>query len=158
MRQIAGTAIALLLIAGLVVTVGPEAAAATTRYVDVEDVACSDITGTPFCSIQAAVDVAIGGDTIQVAAGTYTGTGTNVVQILKDLTIIGADRDTVIIEGEFARRAVSVSGGATVTVRDLTIQNGDIVGSGAGVQVVDPGTSLSMLFVRITGNSASGPR
>ena len=62
--------------AALLVGVGP-AQAAASRYVAVNDPACSDSgTGTqarPFCSIVRAAEVAVAGDTVVVSAGTYVG-------------------------------------------------------------------------------------
>jgi len=50
----------------------PSGAQAATLYVD-NSGACSNTTGTPFCTISAAVGQAVAGDTVDVAAGTYTG-------------------------------------------------------------------------------------
>ena len=50
--------------------------------------ACTDPT-LPCATIQAAINKAIAGDTINVAIGTYTGTSTYIVEITKPLTLIG---------------------------------------------------------------------
>jgi len=52
--------------------------------------------GTGFLSIQTAVAAASPGDILEVTAGTYTESGQIVID--KDLTIIGADRATTIIQ------------------------------------------------------------
>lgn len=57
---------------------GPAFAVASVLYVDGSNPACSDAgAGTqtkPYCTIVKAAVVAVGGQTVQVAAGTYTGT------------------------------------------------------------------------------------
>ncbi|HHE40809.1 MAG TPA: hypothetical protein ENL10_04835, partial [Candidatus Cloacimonetes bacterium] len=45
-------------------------ASAATLHVDVNNPACNDTMGSPFCAIQAAVDNSSDGDKISVAAGT----------------------------------------------------------------------------------------
>ncbi|HEV7239254.1 MAG TPA: DUF1565 domain-containing protein [Thermoanaerobaculia bacterium] len=52
---------------------------------------CSDTTGTPYCTINKAILVAANGDTIQIAAGTYSGT---IAAFSKSLTFIGAGSST----------------------------------------------------------------
>lgn len=49
---------------------------AASRNVDGANLACSDVTGTPYCAIQPAIDAASPGDTINVAPGTYSETAT----------------------------------------------------------------------------------
>ena len=61
----------------------------------------SDVTGdgsqaNPYATIQKAVDQSGAGDTIYVAAGTYTGTIN--IEGRSDITVIGEDRDTVIVK------------------------------------------------------------
>src|SRR3989344_8453174 len=57
-------------------------------------VACSDVTGTPYCTIQAAVNAAaVSGDVINVSAGTYD---EQVVIDGKNLTLQGVGDATLI--------------------------------------------------------------
>ena len=46
-------------------------APAVTLFVDQGDPQCSDVTGTPYCTINAAVFDAEDDDRVEVAAGTY---------------------------------------------------------------------------------------
>ena len=55
-------------------------------------VACSDVTGNPYCTIQAAVNAAHGGDVIHVYPGTYNeGVDLNQMNPQGDITLITVD-------------------------------------------------------------------
>jgi len=101
----------------------------------------SDVSGcgsaaSPCRTIQYAVTIASSGDTIKLAQGTYTGSGSAVVTLNKNLTIIGgysvsdwenpsSDPSLTVIDGQNARRGILLSDVAvTVAIRGLTIQNG----------------------------------
>jgi hypothetical protein len=108
----------------------------------------SDIPGCgtmemPCRTIQFAVDVASSGDTIKLAQGTYTGTGSAVVSLIysgssgKNLTFIGGfvppnwttplyDPTKTILDGQNMRHGVEIISvpAITVTMQGLTIQNG----------------------------------
>jgi predicted outer membrane repeat protein len=93
-----------------------------------------DWDGTkPYTTIQAAVDDAQPGDVIKIAAGTYTGSGTEVVYIdVEDLELVGYE--DVYIDGEGARRCVRVVGPALgqqtpIKLRNLQLVNGEAVSS-----------------------------
>jgi hypothetical protein len=66
----------------------PPTAYAATLTVDVNDVTCNDTTGTPYCTIQAAIDDAAPGDIITIAAGTYV---EDIMIDKANLTLIGAN-------------------------------------------------------------------
>ena len=75
---------------------------AGTITVDVNDGGCVTGSGQPdpyavvYCSIQDAIDDALAGDTISVAAGTYTEPLN--IEGRSNLAIVGVSRDTVIIQ------------------------------------------------------------
>ena len=71
-----------------------------TLKVDNGDPNCSDVTGNPYCTIQAAVDDASSGDTIKVDDGTYNEN----VTINKDGLTLEADSDLVIDFTSSSRR------------------------------------------------------
>ena len=86
--------------------------------------------GSPCQTINAAIGKASAGDTIRVAVGTYTGTGTEVVLINKGVTLSGGwnaafttQSGTSTIDGQATRRGVS-SVGENVFIDRFTIQNG----------------------------------
>lgn len=111
--------------AGAVLCVSPSGAPTTTP--------CSN--STAFTSLQAAVDRAQPGDTIQVARGVYISGRDAVVDIRGTLlTIIGGFADgawaaptidpaLTLIDGQSARRGVQIES-ASVAFVNLTIQNG----------------------------------
>lgn len=79
-----------------VLTLASYTTRAATLEVDKADPACSDVTGAPYCSIQAAVTAASDGDTITIGAGTYL---ENVVAADKDLSLIGDGVGSTIVDG-----------------------------------------------------------
>lgn len=80
-------------------------------------------------TIQAAITAAGSGDTISVAAGTYTET----LSISKNLTINGAGAATTIIDANAADYNITVSGGASVTISNL--------------KIIDPDTAKAGIFI-----------
>ena len=97
----------------------------------------------PGMSIQAAVDVAVDGDTINVGPGTYTGP----ITVDKDITLIGANpvdgTNDAVVNG-----VVNVSA-AGATVQNLKVVPGAVTGNAAGIFV-------SASDVTITGNMVDG--
>ncbi len=102
----------------------------------------------PCLTIQRAVVVGVDGDTINVAAGTYTPAAPIVVT--ESLTIQGVGAATTILDGANNKRLFQIEAGATIS--GFTIQNGDSDG-GSGVWVnVDPNFAVSLGTVNIVNN------
>lgn len=110
---------------------GPAAAASTLTV-------CQ--TGPPTCdytSIKTAVDAAVTGDTVSVAAGTYHESAT--IDIKKPISIIGAGAGSTVVDGSGVKRTV------------FTISTPDSLG---GTPVPDGPVTLSGMTVQNTANSA----
>ncbi|HET6823703.1 MAG TPA: hypothetical protein VFH34_13735 [Anaerolineales bacterium] len=95
-------------------------------------------------------------DTIKVAIGTYTGTGTEVVQIDKNITISGgwnaaftAQDGRSIIDGQEIRNGIYVNAAPYVVIDRFTIRNG-----GLGVHNFSGALTLNNSLV--TGNVGGG--
>jgi hypothetical protein len=105
----------------------------------------------PNCaSIQAAVNAATAGDTIQVAAGTYP----EKITIAKDLTITGAGAAATTVDGTQSGGVFTINAG-TVSLSAMTISNGlrSIAMGGGGGGIFNAGT-LTVTQCIITRNAA----
>lgn len=121
-------------------------ALATTHYV-APGGSCGGMTPC-YATVQAAVDAASPGDTIKVAAGTYTGVqaraGLNqVVYITKSLAILGgyttanwnvADpaANVATLNANGQGRVVYIAGAISVTIDGLRLTGGKAAGLGGG--------------------------
>jgi uncharacterized repeat protein (TIGR01451 family) len=135
------------------------ARALSTLQVDRTDPSCSDVTGLPaFCTIQAALNAASNGDTIEVSGHTYT---ESPERAGIDVTITGAGAGTTIVQAATERalattRVFSFTGGVHVTINDLTVRHGNpptgygTVGGG-GIYVEG---SLTLDHVDVVSNTA----
>ncbi len=111
-------------------------------------------------TIQAGLDAAAAGDTVLVAAGTYSGVGN------KNLDFGGIDRvllstagaEATVIDGQADGRGFDFHGGETESsvVRGFTITGGRVWSqAGGGVRCV--ASSPSLIECVISGNEADGP-
>ncbi len=93
------------------------------------------------CTLATAWSQAVSGDFLYLAQGTYHGTGTEVLNVTKSVGVFGGwdgaasgpvVRDPIqypsTLDGEGARRVVSISGNITPTLDGLTITRGDSTG------------------------------
>jgi|GEM_PF-6553190 len=139
--------------------VTPAYAAASTWYVAPtgnDSNPCSD-AGSPCLTINGALGKAADGDVINVAMGTYTGTGVAVVTINKAITISGGwdagfttQSGLSIIDAEAARRGIATSNN-TVVLDRFQIQNGHVGalgGSGAGIVNQDGNLTINNSIIR----------
>lgn len=104
------------------------------------------------------------GDTILVSAGTYTGTGDEVILLEQSTQLLGgwnsvftAQNGTSLIDGEHLRKGMRVSSGVTAVVEQFAIQNGSAI-QGAGISLTGGGIynggTLSLKNVTLSGNAA----
>ena len=96
-------------------------------------------------AIERAVNSAVGGDTINIAAGTYAGP----VDITQALTFAGAGAATTISD---AGPVVSIAGGVTTTISGLTITGGTAAAGGG----IDNAGMLTLSADTVSGNTATG--
>ncbi len=87
-----------------------------------------------FDTIQEAIDAAVDGDTIMVAAGVHNSDTSRIV-IDKDLTITGAGRDVTTVEAAFSSSANLVTGGWFFVEDDVTVHVSGITFDGAGQSI-----------------------
>jgi hypothetical protein len=112
-----------LLLMALFMAVTPNAVASTTRYVN--GVTGSDsnncLSPTTACeTIQHAVSLASSGDSIIVAASTYTEN----LDISISLKLIGSGARTTIIDGGGVRTVIAIGTGVNVSLSKVTVQHG----------------------------------
>jgi len=105
--------------------------------------ACTPAPGD--CSLRGAIQVTnanAGQDTIELPDGTFVLTASFGLTVNDGLVIQGASRDGTIIDGNGSVVVLTLSGSATLTVRDLTVRNGFGTLFGAGILVDSLSSSL----------------
>ncbi len=139
-------------------------AAPVTRYVATDgndDGGANDCTNqaAPCATIAHALTQAVSGDTVEIAAGTYTEGN---LLIDKDLTVQGAGEDlatgTVIQANAVAEsgadvRVMSISSGAVV-VSGVYVRHGDSTGDGGAIQVL-AGATVTLADSTLANNRAN---
>jgi uncharacterized repeat protein (TIGR01451 family) len=103
-------------------------------------------------TIAAAIGKAVSGDTILVASGTYTEN----ITISKNVTLVGADRSTTILDGGAAGSVVTTMNGVALNITNLTITHGSAA-YGGGIHSTGSRVTLnSSIFRGNTASSAGG--
>ena len=93
-------------------------------------------------TLQAALNAVSAGDELVLADGTYTGSGTNVLEIGKSITIRALNLRGAILDGQNARRGVYITSG-TVVLEGLGITRGYAYGAATTVSASVPRTVVS---------------
>ena len=102
-------------------------------------------TGVHYTSLQAAINDAESWDTITAEAGTYY---ENLV-ITKNIYLIGAGKDTTIINGQQLSSVITLTPGVVVTITGFTITNGK---AQAGGGIFNNGGTLTLQNSTVAGN------
>jgi parallel beta-helix repeat protein len=112
--------------------------------------------GSPCKTIGHAISLAGSGDTINVAAGSYTTPNeTFPLTISQSLTIVGAGATSTVIDAVQTNRVISVNGTAAVSISGVTIQGGSTPGVSNGGGILDNSTgTLTLTDCIVTGNHA----
>lgn len=112
--------------------------------------------GGCYASVNAAIGAAASGDTINIAAGTYTETP-DVFRIQKNLTIVGSGKDTTIIKPDNNSAGVTwwwwFDTGTTCSISGVTL---DGMGLYTGILSAYPGGVLTINDNFITGSTITG--
>jgi hypothetical protein len=141
-----------LLLPALLLILSVNALASTTRYVDGvrgNDRNNGKTPATAGKTIGHAILHSTSGDSIVVAAATYTEN----LSVGFDLTIVGANAGTTIIDGRHSSTTITVSGRtAHVNLAQLTIRNGSGLSHGGG-GIYNLGT-LTITNITVSGNSS----
>ena len=111
----------------------------------------------PSCTLRQAIADAIPSDIIDFSVtGTITLTSGE-LSINKDLTIEGPGKDQLAISGNNASRVFNISGGNTVIIIDLTVQQGNAGGNdGGGIYNEGDLTVENLLLSNNTARSGGG--
>lgn len=104
-------------------------------------------TGTHYTTIQSAINEAQNGDTINVEAGTYN---ENLI-IDRNINLIGAGKDSTIIDGQKKDSVITINSNIIVNISGFTIRNGNSVWNAGGI--TNKGT-LTIQDSQITDNRA----
>jgi fibronectin-binding autotransporter adhesin len=129
-RQVVASRLLVGVLGGLLLATTAGAAQYTvTTTEDKNDGACTPAD----CSLREAIVAAngTGGAEIYVPAGTYV-LSDGALEITGDLTLAGGGAGVTVIDGNHMDRVFYISTG-TVSISDVTIQNGNTIGDGGGI-------------------------
>ncbi|WP_321423207.1 NosD domain-containing protein [uncultured Methanobacterium sp.] len=96
----------------------------------------SDSTGNgtasnPYATIQTGLNNVVSGGTVHLLAGTYTGTGNRAITIAQNVNIVGDNQLNTIIDAQLLSNIFTINSGVTVTITNLTFENGTTTKGGA---------------------------
>jgi pectin methylesterase-like acyl-CoA thioesterase len=106
--------------------------------------------GSPYATIQSAINAAVNNDVIKICAGTYN---ERLTVSGKRLTIAtqSGQRD-VTIDAQVWGIGLAITGNATVTVRNLTIVNGTAANAGGNISC--DGARMNVQNTTLSGGTA----
>ncbi|MBD3304850.1 hypothetical protein GF339_00670, partial [candidate division KSB3 bacterium] len=143
------------------VVASPPPACIGDLYVDValgDDANACTTTTAPCQSVSQALTLAVDGNTICIAAGTYTEAE---LWITKSVTLLGAGTGSTTLEASGSHRVLRINAGVTAALEALTVQNGtaqDNCGKGDGGKygggICNRG-ELTLTDIEISGNTAN---
>ena len=106
--------------------------------------------GSPFATIQKGIDASSNGDTVSVSSGSYV---ENINYNSKNISIIGENRETTIIDGNQINRVVKIDFTTDAMISGFTIKNG-LGGIQLGGMANNP--TIENLIIK-DNNANSGP-
>lgn len=107
------------------------------------------------CSLRGAIEDAQAGDTVQLAAGTYKLEAAGQLEVLNNITIVGAGPGQTTIEQTVAQRVMRVEHGLTMS--GVTITGGEVVGKAGSPGSFPSGTGGNGEGAYGAGIEAGGP-
>jgi autotransporter family porin len=101
---------------------------------------------TPKLTIKNATGTVATGGTVDIAPGTYTGSGNTNIIISKNMTITGQSQNNTIINGQGTNQIFIINSGVKVTIQNLTLTNGSSPSSGGAISNKGNLTVTSITF------------
>ena len=108
----------------------------------------------PYFSIQKAIDESFGGETVQIANGTYI---ENIQwPLTQGISLIGSSMDSTIIDGGGVGKVIDNSDDTShpIEISNLTIQNGFTTGKGGGISLKMTG-DITLKNIKVNNNQAN---
>ncbi|MCK9150762.1 beta strand repeat-containing protein [Methanobacterium alcaliphilum] len=107
----------------------------------------------PYATIKKAVEMTAPGGTLTILSGTYTGAGNYDVTIDKNINIVGSGANSTIIDAQSLGRIFDITDGSTVSITNLTLQNGRANGNGGAINNAG---NLTITGCNLLNNTATG--